>query len=116
MLRGRRGRRAQAAARAATATARTTGVAARTVTVAAGNAAQTALPRSIASGARAGLRRSRRTLRPVGRLDRRVTTAIGCLPLTSADDALLALTRSANHSGLWLAERCLLYTSDAADE
>ena len=38
------------------------------------------VPRTIASGARAGLRRSRRTLRPVGRLDRRITSAIGGCP------------------------------------
>jgi undecaprenyl-diphosphatase len=83
MLRGRRVRRAQAAAEAV-------------------------LPQTITAGARAGLRRSRRTLRPVGRLDRRITTAIGRLPPTVADDALLTLTRSANHSWLWFATACVL--------
>ncbi|HEY2225341.1 phosphatase PAP2 family protein [Actinomycetospora sp.] len=71
-------------------------------------AAQVVLPQTITSGARAGLRRSRRTLRPVGRLDRRLTGAIGRLPLSPVDDAMLALTRSANHSGLWFAAASVL--------
>ena len=91
MLRGRRARRAQAIAQA-------------TVSV----AVEAVVPRTVAAGARAGLRRSRRTLRPVGRLDRRITTAVGRLPSTPADDALLALTRTANHSWLWLATASVL--------
>ncbi|MCD2194963.1 phosphatase PAP2 family protein [Actinomycetospora endophytica] len=71
-------------------------------------AADVVLPHTITSGARAGLRRSRRSLRPVGRLDRRLTTAIGRLPRSSVDDAMLALTRSANHSGLWFATASVL--------
>src|SRR3954465_11324340 len=91
MLRGRRARRAQAMAQA-------------TVAV----AVEAVVPRMVAAGARAGLRRSRRPLRPVGRLARRIPTAVGRLPSTPADDALLALTRSANHSWLWLATASVL--------
>jgi diacylglycerol kinase family enzyme/membrane-associated phospholipid phosphatase len=70
------------------------------------------LPRRRARRAKAvvrtGLRQSRRSLRPVGALDRRVTESIGDLPLSRVDDALLTLTRSANHSGLWFAAASLL--------
>lgn len=76
---------------------------------AAAAAVHVGLPHSITSGALAGLRRSRRTLRPVGRLDRRLTTAIGRQPLSPVDDALLALSRSANHSGLWFATASVLF-------
>src|SRR6195952_1143774 len=91
MLRGRRARRAQAVTQA-------------TVAV----AVEAVIPRTVAAGARAGLRSSRRTLRPVGQLDRRITTAVGRLPSTPADDALLTLTRSANHGWLWFATASVL--------
>jgi diacylglycerol kinase family enzyme/membrane-associated phospholipid phosphatase len=91
MLRGRRARRAQT-------------IAQTTVQVAVG----AVVPRTVAAGARAGLRGSRRTLRPVGRLDRRITSAVGRLPPTRIDDALLTLTRSANHGWLWFATASVL--------
>ncbi len=71
-------------------------------------AVESVVPQSVAARARAGLRRSRRSLRPVGRLDRRITAAVGRLPPSAADDALLALTRSANHSWLWFATGSVL--------
>ncbi|MFC5063915.1 bifunctional phosphatase PAP2/diacylglycerol kinase family protein [Actinomycetospora atypica] len=59
-------------------------------------------------GVGAGLRRSRRSLRPVGALDRRITESVGRMPPNFLDDALLTLTRSANHSGLWFAAGSVL--------
>ncbi|MDL5158173.1 bifunctional phosphatase PAP2/diacylglycerol kinase family protein [Actinomycetospora termitidis] len=70
------------------------------------------LPRRRARRAKAalytGLRQSRRSLRPVGALDRRITEGVGDLPPGRVDDALLHLTRSANHSGLWFATASVL--------
>ncbi|MEJ2871559.1 phosphatase PAP2 family protein [Actinomycetospora sp. OC33-EN08] len=57
---------------------------------------------------RSGIRHSRRSLRPVGALDRRITEAVGDLPPNRGDAALLHLTRSANHSWLWFAAASLL--------
>ncbi len=39
--------------------------------------------------------------RTVGRLDKAVSGAVACLPITAADAGMLRLTRSANHSLLW---------------
>ncbi len=65
------------------------------------------LPSEIGHGVRhrvrQGARGSRRKLADVNERDCRITTAIGNLPYTTADPALSALSRSANHSKLWFA-------------
>ena len=50
-----------------------------------------------------GYRGGRRRLADVNQWDCRITTRIGQWPLSPADPLLNALSRSANHSGLWFA-------------
>lgn len=60
------------------------------------------------SGWGAGVRGGRRGLADVNRRDLQITTRIGQWPRSAADPALLALSRSANHSGLWFSTAVLL--------